>query len=268
MSNFGMNQMVGNFILFASLLGASLSLLLLCFIKRTSKNNIYLSVFFFLNSLYGFGAYVLGFSGSSFLLALLYGIVAPLFFLLGPAGFFYVRSVLRDDARLSKWDMLHLIPFVAQLVNSLPYILTSFDHKTQTVGQLVHDIGMIPYVDTGWFITPAMVYLLRPAHMFIYAVAQSVLLYKWIRKDEVVLKLKEMVIQWLYLFNAVCLIFFGSFFAVTVSVYTMENTYLAIHYGRPLARISFIPFILLNGLIFFFPRILYGLSKQRCADDV
>jgi AraC-like DNA-binding protein len=258
-----MNHLVGDFILFASLFGIFLSLLLLYYIKRSSKSNIYLSIFFFLNSIYGLSAYILAYSGSALLLAPLYGTVAPLFFLLGPAGFFYIRSVLRDDARLSKWDMLHFIPFLVQLVNALPYIFTSYAYKVQYVTQLANDIGMIPYVKTGWFITPMVNYLLRPGHIFIYAVWQSVILYKWMRKDEVLMKLKEIVIQWLYLFNVVCLILFGSFFVVTIWAYTMDDKYAAIHQGRPLLKISFVPFILLNGLIFLFPQILYGIPRWR-----
>ncbi len=258
-----MNQLVGDFILFASIFGISLSLLLLYYIKRSSKSNIYLSIFFFLNSIYAFSAYVLAYSGSVTLLAPLYGTLAPLFFLLGPAGFFYVRSVLRDDARLSKWDMLHLIPFFVQLVNALPYIFTPFEYKVQNVAQLANDIGLIPFVKTGWFISPGVNYLFRPAHIFIYAVGQSIVLYKWMRKDEVLMKLKEMVIQWLYLFNVVCLILFGNFLAVTIWTYTMDDKYTAIHQGRPLLKISFFPFIVLNGLIFLFPQILYGLPKWR-----
>ncbi|MBN8717808.1 MAG: hypothetical protein J0H85_00050 [Sediminibacterium magnilacihabitans] len=258
-----MNHLVGDFILFASLFGILLSLLLLYYIKRSSKSNIYLAIFFFLNSIYGLSAYILAHSGSAKLLAPLYGTIAPLFFLLGPAGFFYVRSVLSNDPRLRKWDMLHFVPFLVQLVNALPYIFTPYAYKVQNVTQLANDIGMIPYVKTGWFITPMVNYLFRPGHIFIYAVGQSIVLYKWMRKDEVLMKLKEIVIQWLYLFTVVCLILFGGFFAVTVWIYTMEDKYAAIHLGRPLMKISFVPFILLNGLIFLFPKILYGLPRRR-----
>ncbi len=258
-----MSHLVADFILFASIFGIFLSLLVLYFLKRSSKSNIYLSVFFFLNSIYGLSAYVLGYSQSPTLLAGLYGTIAPLFFLLGPAGYFYVRSVLKDDAHFGKWDMLHLVPFLIQLVNALPYIFTPFSYKVQNVTPLANDIGRIPFVQTGWFITSGMNYLFRPAHIFIYAVLQCLVLYRWLRKDEIVLHLKEMVIQWLCLFTAACLILFGSFFAITLWAYSMQDKYAAIHQGRPLLRVSFIPFIILNLLIFFFPQIMYGLPKLR-----
>lgn len=260
---FDMNQVFVHLFLFISFLGILLSLVLVFSLKHTSKNNIYLAAFFFIHSLYALSAYILHFAGSVKLLAIGYGTVSPLFFLMGPLSFLYVKGILKDDARLTKWDYLHFVPFVIQLINSLPYIFTSFDYKMQKAAILINDIRMLPQVSTGWFFTPTVNYMFRPTHIFLYTVLQFVLLVKWNRKELVPAKQRGMVYQWLYLFCSMCLILFGCFFAITLWAYSGNNAQLALSQSRSLILITIVPFLMLNVIILFFPQLLYGLPRMN-----
>ncbi len=66
--------------------------------------NRFLAEFFFFISLFILSQYS-GLYGHPEILAALFGSApTPFVFLIGPLAFFYVRSVLRDNARLSKSD--------------------------------------------------------------------------------------------------------------------------------------------------------------------
>ncbi len=260
---FDMNQVFINLFLFISFLGIFLSLVLVFSLKHTSQNNVYLAAFIFIHSLYALSAYVLHFAGSVTLLAIGYGTVSPLFFLMGPLSFLYVKGILKDDARLTKWDYLHFVPFIIQLINSLPYIFTSFDYKMQKAAILINDIGMLPKVSTGWFFTPRIDYIFRPTHIFLYTVLQFVLLVKWNRKEMVPEKQRGMVYQWLYLFCGICLILFGCFFAITLWAYSGNNAQVALSQSRSLILVTIVPFLMLNIIILFFPQLLYGLPRMN-----
>ena len=95
-------------LLFLSLLGFFLSLILLYFNSKKNSSSIYLGVFFLLVSHYGFCQYVLLFSKSVFLIELLllgFAIVFPPLYLIGPVLYWYVRSVLTDNYRLKRKDI-------------------------------------------------------------------------------------------------------------------------------------------------------------------
>ncbi|MFN5986433.1 MAG: hypothetical protein ACK42B_06070, partial [Chitinophagaceae bacterium] len=97
--------------------------------------------------------------------------------LLGPLFYFYVRSLLMDDFKLSKKDYLHFIPAVIILINILPYIFKGVDYKlayaigviTKTSNLLNFDYLLIP---------PFANFLFRPIHALFYVAISIVLILK------------------------------------------------------------------------------------------
>ncbi len=53
----------------------------------------------------------------------------PFFFLLGPLYYFYVRTLLNDQYRFRRKDVLHLVPAVVCFVLIIPYYLLPGDYK-------------------------------------------------------------------------------------------------------------------------------------------
>lgn len=51
------------------------------------------------------------------------------YYLIGPSAFFYVRGTLRDNARFSKLDLLHFLPFVLFFLGYIPYLFSSWQYK-------------------------------------------------------------------------------------------------------------------------------------------
>lgn len=58
---------------------------------------------------------------------------SPLFYLLFPAGYLYIRMMVNDEVRLKKWDVLHALPALIHFAELMPYFLKSSAYKMQAV---------------------------------------------------------------------------------------------------------------------------------------
>jgi AraC-like DNA-binding protein len=59
----------------------------------------------------------------------LYRLPSPLYYLLFPFAFFYLRMIVTDKTSLNKWDFIHLLPAAIHLVEMSPFYLSSNDFK-------------------------------------------------------------------------------------------------------------------------------------------
>jgi hypothetical protein len=126
-------------LLYITILGFIVSLLLLINIKESNRVNIFLFAFFFINNLYSLAHYATIYSESKTLIAILLVNFTPLFLLVGPVLYFYIRGLLRDDYRLSKLDWLHFIPALLLLINITPHLFSSFSDKLEyALWRMVH----------------------------------------------------------------------------------------------------------------------------------
>ena len=88
-----------------------ISFVLLFFLNKTNRANIYLIIFFLINSIYGLGSHSIVYSKSPFLVAILFINTMPLYALSGPILYFYFRTILNGgDARIRGWDYLNFLP--------------------------------------------------------------------------------------------------------------------------------------------------------------
>ena len=57
-------------------------------------------------------------------------------FLIGPTFYFYVVSLINPEFKLKRIHLVHLIPFLLILINTSPYILSSFSSKIQFINDI------------------------------------------------------------------------------------------------------------------------------------
>ena len=55
----------------------------------------------------------------------------PVYFLTGPVLYFYVKSILEGGYRFKKEHLLHLIPFLIQLIAISGYVFSPLEQKTE-----------------------------------------------------------------------------------------------------------------------------------------
>jgi hypothetical protein len=133
-------------LLFLSIAGIFLSLLLLYFNAKKFASTTYLGIFFFLISLYGLYQYILLYSKSVTLISLFLfnlSLFSSPVYLIGPMLYWYVRSVLTDDPKLKRSDLLHFIPAIIFFISALPNTFVPWQEKVEVAKTVVSDQSYI-----------------------------------------------------------------------------------------------------------------------------
>ncbi len=86
-------------------------------------------------------AHYFAFAGTSnFWMAVFFIHPSPLYYLLGPFIFFYVRGILLDQTRLRWTDAWHFIPFMMLLIGMLPYVVKPWSFKLLVAEEMLRDV--------------------------------------------------------------------------------------------------------------------------------
>ena len=251
-------------LLYLTLAGFLITILVLINLRNSNKANIYLLFFLLINNIYALSHYATVYSHSKYLIATMLIHFTPFYLLLGPFFYFYVRSLLVDDYRLTKKDYLHFIPALLILINILPYIFKSGEYKLAYAESVIQNISNFTNFDY-LFIPAYLNFLFRPIHALVYVVASVVLIFKNrlnILSNNNQLKL---IYKWLLLLTIISIVLYISFFVFTIISYLNNN------YENTVKQASYILYSTIGGLIvlnfslLFFPNILYGLPQLDYA---
>lgn len=247
-------------LLYITILGFIVSFLLLINIKESNRVNIFLFAFFFLNNLYSLAHYATIYAGSKLMIAILLVNFTPLFLIVGPVLYFYVRGVLRDDYRLSKIDLLHFLPAFLLLINILPHLFSSFDTKLEYASRVLQNPAEI--LNSSNLLIPSVFnFLLRPVIGMIYIVICIRLMFLKFKYERPEDKQAKLIFKWLsfLIFNA--LLVYISFFIFTIFSFQTLDYKIAEVKGYYFLNITLIGLVLFNVSLLFFPNILYGLPQ-------
>lgn len=239
------------------LIGFFVSFLILINYKKTHPANIFLFFFFFINSLYLVSHYAVVYSKNQILIGIVYVHLTPIYFLLGPMIYFYVRGLLYDQVKLEKIDYLHFVPAVLFLINIMPYVVLPWEQKLQSANAIIQEPSN--FLHLNYLFLPSIVsFVLRPATVLIYFILSFSMYVKSDLYKNHAEKQAKIIYNWLNIFFGltflvyICYLLF-SFFG------TLLNSYeLIAKNGWFLIIIMFAGILFLNILLFFFPTILYG----------
>jgi AraC-like DNA-binding protein len=230
---------------------------------RTYPATIYLAVYFLLISLYALNQYAILYSKSVTLVSIVYTNITFLFYLIGPIGYWYVRSILTEDSRLRKIDFWHFIPMVVHLVCSIPYLLTSYSYKVEIANSIISDVGFIGEFHAtvlSDLFSNSFIYLSRPVLALIYTIWSTWLLlhYLFPAKKSVAFPLQYFMKKWLLFFLGFqFVLIFSHLFAISQTF--LSDTSALFFTVNALQILSLLGLIGLLITPFFFPGILYGL---------
>ena len=247
-------------LLYLILAGFLISILVLINLKNSNKANIYLLFFLLINNIYALSHYAAVYSQNKYLTATMLIHFTPLYLLLGPFFYFYVRSLLVDDYRLTKKDYLHFIPAVIILINIIPYIFKGIDYKLAYANSVMENPANLVNFDY-LFISPSWNFLFRPIHALFYVIFSVVLIYR--NK----LNLTEnnnqsgLIFKWLWMLIGVGIVLYFSFLLFSiVGFITKDYNTTSIQTYYVLFATAF-SLVVLNFSLLFFPNILYGLPQ-------
>lgn len=256
-------------LLFLSILGILLSVILLVFNAQKNGSTIYLGLLFLLISLYGFYQYVLLYSKSVLLVEILlvgFAIVFPVLYLIGPMLYWYIRSVLTDNSRLSRRDIWHLLPTIIYFLAALPYTFIPFSDKMEAATAVVKDVSyMQTYHATilDQLFPVSSIYLSRPILVLVYTLWSAGLFINYLvkKKSTEVFTKQRFMKKWLCFLLGFLLVLEVTQIFLIIRAFEMHFSefYFTLNILRILSALGLIGLIISP---FFFPKILYGLPRM------
>lgn len=222
--------------------------------------NLFLFAFFFINNLYSLAHYATIYSENKTLIAILLVNFTPLFILVGPVLYFYVRGLLRDDYRITNLDWLHFVPAFLLFINIMPHLFSSFDDKLEYATRVLQSPAeILKYKNI--FIPSQLKFLFRPfIGLFYIGLCIRLIIIKF-RDERPSNKQSILIYRWtsFLIFNT--LLVYISFLVFTIFSYQTNDYRIAEVKGFYFLISSLIGLVLLNVSLLFFPNILYGLPQ-------
>ena len=193
--------------------------------------------------------------------------IPSLYFLIGPFAYFYVRSILRDNVKLSKTDYLHFLPFVFIFMGTIPYLLSPWEYKCFIAQKIVDGTFMGSKYNINFLIPKVINQLIRPPFALFYLVLIS----REFLKNKNVFKSfshARVVKIWLGLFFLL--------FSITIVFYTIAQLafYLNIKFFFEnlwfyyLINSIALIYLVFNFSLVLFPQILYGLPNPKTTTSI
>ena len=229
-----------------------------------NKHALCVSLFLCIVSLYGLTHYFVLFGHSAFWLAVFYNHFTPLYLLLGPFLFFYVRGVLFDTECISKKDLLHGIPAVIQFIGIFPYIMTPFATKLDYANLIITDFNNIIFLNLNLFYNADISFLIRVGLFLVYILYSIYLLLRHLpeikKQGLVTIKQFTLSVRWLWVLVSCSLVITVYFIVMTLLsfVSTPEE---AFNNSYWLHLASGIAYFVMTFSLLVLPEILYGMPK-------
>lgn len=253
-------------LLYISFIGFFVALLLGFYNRNRFAGNYFLVSFFAINALYGIVFYSFRDCPSVVFSAIMHGHFMPVLYLGGPMAFFYVRSLITDDSRLTRKDWVHFIPFLILFVGIIPYYFKDFSYKVALCESIRNDPKVF-LTNINVLVPQRLNIISRPLIMIAYFLMS---IRMWIRHKEVVRRktlLKGIYFKHLYLFVVLLLVLpsllaFGMLVSTVMMVYSFDAN---LSLNLPILFVDVVGFcyFALNSFVFVFPEILYGLPRYR-----
>ena len=236
-------------------------LLILYFNKGYRTANRYLAGFLFFASLYLLETFQFFYGQSLFWIAFFTN-THYFFYLIGPFAFFYVRSILRDNSRLSKTDYLHFALFGISFLGYIPYFFSGWDYKVSIAANILSENWDMAPFHINKIIPHQLDQLFNVAHTYFYSISLWVLLVRYRKtKNNPIKKVPQyqLIKKWLLLFMGIFSVITINFTVAMANMWLYDDKSVFLDRASGALLFASIVYVLLNTMVMFFPHIMYGL---------
>ena len=237
-------------------------LLLIRFGTQNRPANLLLSIAVFALAWYAM-MYVLVISGAIRQVPELYNKGIPLYYLIAPCCYLYLRFSLYPGQKLIGRDIYHFLPALLAIVDILPYAFAARQEKLHLLDQISADVSKT-YQHSLSFIPQQCHYVLRLIQAGVYIFLQWQLLACFTSWRERSQELRK----WFYHFTVlITLLNLLQALIMAGIVLFPGRAGGLLHHSMPVVGMCIV-FFLMSVMLFFKPAILYGLSDRRGKADV
>jgi AraC-like DNA-binding protein len=241
-----------------------LPIILLYFNKGYFSANRYLAGFLFFASLYLLENFYFLY-GESLSITILFTFVHSFFYLIGPFAFFYVRSILRDNSKLSRVDYLHFGLFTISFIGYIPYFFSSWDFKAIVAQNLQSENWDITSFRLNKFLFHEVDQALNVLHTYFYTISLWYLFWHYknsIKRSTLNIKQYKLITNWLLVFVSIFTLITINFTVAIAGVWIYNEKSIFLERMSICLLLASLIYIGMNMTILFYPRILYGLQIE------
>ncbi len=188
------------------------------------------------------------------IVAVLFGNFDAFYYLLYPLAYFYVRGMLKENSTLKVKELFHLIPFLIQFLDMLPYSLTSFAHKIMIAELVKFDIHELVKQQLGFFFSARFHFYVKLILSSGYIFYSSQMYLRFRPKNE-----SSFILQyWIpgFLFLQVFLVIFLTYFFLILP----SGNHFKLNYQGNTSwnYVGLGSYLVLSLSVFYFPEFLYA----------
>ena len=253
-------------------LGITLALIVLFFNQGNKSANLYLGLFLLCFNVFSLTHYTFLFLTSEYLIATL--LILPfnsLIYVVGPLAYLYIRSILNDEAKFTKLDLLHFFPFFLNFIDNIP-VFFSWEIKLKAASYIINNNwaeldSLLPYK----LMTIKVNFTLRVIQLFFYVlliwfliISKKFKFYKGRANPNQFNIIKKWLIFFTLLFSFLAINYVG--IGIIFLKYTDKEVLTG--NGIFLFYFVFIGLIILEIGLMLYPQILYGIPLYRQVHPV
>jgi AraC-like DNA-binding protein len=227
-------------------------------LEELNPSNRYLSAFFVIIGIYGLTFYSIWYASESWPIVFLFGHAAPLYYLAGPLAWFYVRGTIRDQHKLSRFDLLHFLPFLIHVVNLTPFYLSNIEYKFAIAEQILENPSHVVHLDISLIYPTYLNYIFRPLIGIMYAGYSFWVLIKSFAPFRALPKYTFYLKGWMLAFVVTQILMFvtiGIFHLALQIQYSANNT---LNRDSTFLIVTGLSYLLLSITPLIFSNLLYG----------
>jgi AraC-like DNA-binding protein len=184
-----------------------------------------------------------------------YRLPSPLYYLMFPAAYLYVKLLINDRTRLERKEYLHFTPALIHLIEMMPFYLQSTEAKMNHLTRVFNQNIEFYAHNEGW-LPPYLHNIIRGGLAIIYAIAMWSLIRKSFQDKPIVSAYSQTVIRWLKTFTLLnAVIGIGTVLLLSFINISPEIRSMALHI------LFLIVLLIVNFYLFWRPEILYGLPQ-------
>lgn len=232
----------------------------------TNRNVIFLGVLLSSISIYALAHYWLVIDFNATFAAVLFNHFTPLYLLIGPLLYFYVRGVIADDFIWKNTDWFHLVPALIQLLAISPYLFTvSFSEKMALVYELTQNTDDVVSMRFNMLFSTLQNSLFRFLSLIIYWGGSFRLILQFLFKSRssVTYNLQRSVVMRWLVYLHISLLILSLLYAVFLYQFGTDSAFLNLQASYTL-QTSIAFFIIVNNLsLLLFPELLFGIIRTR-----
>jgi AraC-like DNA-binding protein len=185
--------------------------------------------------------------------AVLFGNFDAFYYLLYPLAFFYVRGMVTDNPQLVPIDLIHLVPFICQLLDMLPYSFSAYSHKIVIAELIKFDIHELVKQQLGYLFSARFHFYVKLVLSALYTFLSCQLYFRFRPNQEKNFTMHYWIPGFLFL-QILLIIFLVYFFLIVPSEIPFKITYQGNSSWNYLGLSSYLIFSL---SVFYFPEFLY-----------